>query len=215
MSISVVPMQETDWPQVQNLLETTPMTASIPLAAARPNQPEVAYPVIHGDSMDFVAKKDDRVVGFIHGRVEEKMAYLDGEFKSVKSAYLGDFRIDKTCRRQGLASKLAYSISDALKERGIDYGWGVVISKNKPMLKFYNKIADKVIPVREYTVASRFIWSKPKKLKKSSYERFEPTSENLKVLAEKLGKRFLGPKVTTDNLLHLREIYPISLAIEN
>jgi GNAT superfamily N-acetyltransferase len=209
MSITIESMnQEVDWPKVQHLLQSTPMTASLPLVASRLNSPELAYPVIKGKIFDLVAKKDGKIIGFIHGRQEEKMCYRDGQFNRIVSVYLGDFRVDRSARRLGVASQLGHALKKYCADQNLTYGWSVVFAKNKPMINFYSRFAENVQHVRDYWVVSRLILARPQKKENFSYERFIPEEKAFEILAKELGNRFLGPAVSAQDIKVFYQQYP-------
>lgn len=197
-----------DWPQVQNLLETTPMSSSLPLVATRPKDFETSYPLLKGETIDLVAKVDNKIVGFIHGRQEKKMAYKDGHWAEVDSVYLGDFRVDKSMRRVGVATQLRKGIAQYCKDHNLKYGWGVVVSGNHKMLQFYQQFSQNAQPVLEYTVASRLLLTKPRVKKEFSYCHFQPKKSDFDELASKLSQRFLGTIVSGNDIQSLYLKHP-------
>lgn len=198
----------TDWPKVQALLADTPMSSSIPLVAIRPKDLNISYPLLKGETIDLVAKVDERVVGFIHGRKEKKMAFKDNGWVEVESIYLGDFRVDKSMRRSGIATQLRNAIVNYCKENNLKYGWGVVISGNHKMLQFYQQFSKNAQSVLEYTVASRLLIFKPRNRKDYSYIQFQPNKVDFEVLAQKLSQRFLGTVVNGTDIENLYRKHP-------
>lgn len=197
-----------DWPQVQALLEATPMSSSIPLAATRPKDFENSYPLLSGETIDLVAKIDNKVVGFIHGRQEKKMAFKDGNWIEVDSVYLGDFRVDKALRRVGVATQLRKAIAQYCKDHDLKYGWGVVVSGNHKMMQFYQQFSKNAQPVLEYTVASRLLLTKPRPSKDFSYCHYQPNKNDFDILAQKLSQRFLGPVISGSDIQSLYQKHP-------
>lgn len=209
MEISIEEMNtKSDWNQVQKLLENTPMSSSIPLAAARPGEFLRAYPVLNGETIDLVARADGKIVGFIHGRKEKKMAFRDGNWSEVDFVYMGDFRVDHSMRRLGIASKLGWGIKNYCRNRNLNYGWGLVVAGNHKMFTFYKQFSKNVQTICEYTVASRLIMAKPRKAREWSYEKFSPSESDFELLAKKLGQRFLGSVVSGSAIGQLYKKYP-------
>ncbi len=212
-SSSVIAIQKfnpvQDWQQVQSLLDTTPMSSSLPLVAARPKDFEMSYPFFSGTTIDLVAKVENRVVGYLHGRQEKKMALKNGEWVEVDFVYLGDFRVDKSYRRLGIAAKLRSAIIQYFIDHKVEYGWSVVVSGNYKMMQFFQQISKNAQPALEYTVASRLLLNKPRNDKKEfSYSQFEPSKIDFDDLAKKLRQRFLGPAVSGSDIQKLFQKYP-------
>jgi hypothetical protein len=77
------------------------------------------------------------------------------------------------------------------------------------MIKFYDRVADNVLAIREYSVVSRLILFGAKKRKSNyTYESFLPAEVDFAVLAKKLSHRFLGPVVTAQDLHFFQKKYP-------
>lgn len=197
-----------DWPQVQALLETTPMSSSLPLVATRPKDFIDSYPILKGDTIDLVAKVDNKIVGFIHGRQEKKMAFKDGQWIEVDSIYLGDFRVDKSLRRVGVARQLRQAVTQYCKDHDLKYGWGVVVSGNHKMMKFYQQFSQNAQSVLEYTVASRLLLKKPRAHKDFSYCHYQPNKNDFEVLAQKLSQRFFGTIISGSDIENLYQKHP-------
>ncbi len=209
MDVEIRPLESKEhWPQVQNLLATVPFSTTLPIVVSRPNTLENSYSSFHTKALNFVALFKNRVVGFVHSRVEKRMVWEGNSLHPKLMSYGGDLRITRDFQNRGIAKRLLDQVGSALDESGVYYGFGIIVSNNEPAFKLTLPMDGVFRPVLKYSVKTSLLLRRPTFPKNPSYTRFRPSVVALEQLCESLRTRFLGLAMVSEDLTNFISDHP-------
>lgn len=211
MDIQIAPVGQGDWEKVRSLMRETPMSASLPLVLARGADHDLAYPQFDGSAIRLVATDGERVVGYVHGKIEQRQLWRRGSLSLQNVLYMGDLRIAQDARRFGLASRLMGAAIEEARGQGLTTGFGYINEGNQAVIDMMSRITPGGAAcrmLRTFTTVSCLLPYRPRLPKGPQFEAFEPAAGAFENLAHQLSQRFLAPNVTADSLSALKQKYP-------
>lgn len=209
---TIRPASEDDWPRICELMAQTPMSASLPLAVERSVDHDLAHPTLGGTSLGFVAEHEGRLVGYLHGRIEQRALWDGSSLRPAPVIYAGDLRVASGHRRMGVARALAGAMLEEVRARGVTVAFGMVNEGNAgPLRLLPANPAFRMTVVKTFVTASRLLWCRPPR----RAERLAPAATNgtaLDSLVASWRTRLFGPWIEPAELRHfLRERPEVTL----